>query len=100
MAAMDSPLPEELQDLPKVPGVVATNFLASVRRILGDDLRSVVLYGSGAEGRLRATSDINLLIILSAFNSAHATELQSSFTSAASAANLKATWLRFSQQRF
>ena len=93
MAAMDSPILEELQDLPKIPGVVVTKFLASVRRIFDDDLRSVVLYGSGAEGRLRATSDVNLLIVLSAFNSAHATELQSPFTSAASAANLKAMFL-------
>jgi predicted nucleotidyltransferase len=93
MAAMDSPILEELQDLPKAPGIIVTNLLVSVRRVFTDDLRSVVLYGSGAEGRLRATSDINLLIVLSAFSPARATELRSSFTSAGSAANLKAMFL-------
>jgi hypothetical protein len=31
------------------------------------NLKSIILYGSGAEGRLRATSDVNLLFLLSAF---------------------------------
>jgi predicted nucleotidyltransferase len=30
-------------------------------------LRSIVLYGSAAEGRLRATSDVNVIVVLSAF---------------------------------
>jgi len=34
----------------------------------GDSLRSVILYGSGAEGRFRPTSDVNLLIVLSRFD--------------------------------
>src|SRR5205807_1909594 len=31
-------------------------------------LRSVVLFGSAAEGRLRATSDVNLLFVLRTFD--------------------------------
>jgi predicted nucleotidyltransferase len=42
----------------------------AARASFGDALRSVILYGSAAEGRMRATSDINLLFILSRFDSA------------------------------
>jgi hypothetical protein len=34
----------------------------------GPELRSVVLFGSGAEGRLRATSDLNLIFVLRTFD--------------------------------
>lgn len=46
---------------------VVEDFLAAARQACGDALRSVVLYGSGAEGRLRATSDINLILVLTEF---------------------------------
>ena len=35
---------------------------------LGPTLRAAVLFGSGAEGRLRATSDVNLLLVLRTFD--------------------------------
>jgi predicted nucleotidyltransferase len=44
-----------------------TDLVAQARASLGDDLRSIVLFGSGAEGRLRATSDLNVLFILRRF---------------------------------
>ena len=43
--------------LPANVNSVLTEFIASTREAFGSDLRSVVLYGSGAEGRLRPTSD-------------------------------------------
>lgn len=43
------------------------DLVAQARATLGDDLRSVVLFGSGAEGRLRTTSDLNVLLILRRF---------------------------------
>jgi hypothetical protein len=46
---------------------ILDNLVESARTSFGETLRSVVLYGSGAEGRLRATSDINLLFVLSRF---------------------------------
>ncbi len=39
----------------------------AARRAFGDDLRSIVLFGSAAEGRLRATSDVNLMLVLRRF---------------------------------
>lgn len=37
------------------------------RAALGEDLQAIVLYGSAAEGRLRATSDVNLVFVLRRF---------------------------------
>ena len=45
------------------------HLLEAAKASLGDALRSVILYGSGAEGRLRATSDVNLLCVLRRFDS-------------------------------
>ena len=46
---------------------VLGDLVAAARQAFGDDLRSVILFGSGAEGRLRMTSDLNLLIVLRRF---------------------------------
>ncbi len=40
------------------------SFTGSARQIFGEDLRSIVLFGSAADGRLRATSDVNLILVL------------------------------------
>lgn len=39
----------------------------AARAALGSELLSVVLFGSAADGRLRATSDVNLLMLLKSF---------------------------------
>lgn len=44
--------------------------IAAAQKSFGPNLRSMVMFGSGAEGRLRATSDVNLLIILKQFEQA------------------------------
>jgi predicted nucleotidyltransferase len=51
------------------PGVEEglTRFVAAARAALGAELRAVVLHGSAAEGRLRATSDVNLVLVLRRF---------------------------------
>ena len=46
------------------------SLVESARASLGDALRAVILYGSAAEGRLRATSDVNLLFVLTRFDAA------------------------------
>jgi hypothetical protein len=45
-------------------------FVESAKEILGPDLVSVVLFGSAAEGKLRATSDVNLILVLARFDPA------------------------------
>jgi len=54
-------------DLPAHVDRVLEDFMAAARQVCGDALHSVVLYGSGAEGRLRATSDVNLILVLAEF---------------------------------
>lgn len=59
--------PLEAPQLPTPVGQVLADFLHAAQESLGSDLHSVVLYGSGAEGKLRATSDLNLVLVLSSF---------------------------------
>jgi predicted nucleotidyltransferase len=69
----------ELVPLPDLPAQVArvlTDFVSAAQTAFANELRGVVLFGSAAEGRLRATSDVNLLIILSNFDEARAGELR------------------------
>jgi predicted nucleotidyltransferase len=51
-------------------------FAARAREVLGEDLVSLVLFGSAAEGRLRATSDVNLMIVLARFDPARVDRLR------------------------
>lgn len=55
------------RNLPEGVARILDEFLNAARAALGDALRSAVLYGSAAEGRLRATSDVNLILVLSRF---------------------------------
>lgn len=47
---------------------VLADFLVAAREALGDTLDAVVLYGSAAEGRLRPTSDVNVILVLSRYD--------------------------------
>lgn len=83
----------ELHDLPETTATVLTNFVDAARQAFGDDLRSIVLYGSGAEGRLRRSSDVNLLLVLSLFDSSKAGAIRGQFSLAGSAVRLTAMFL-------
>jgi predicted nucleotidyltransferase len=41
-----------------------------------DRLQAVVLFGSAVEGKLRPTSDVNVVLVLSAFEQAQADQLR------------------------
>lgn len=47
---------------------VLESFVETLRRNRGSDLSLIVLYGSAAEGRLRRTSDINVIVVLRRFD--------------------------------
>jgi predicted nucleotidyltransferase len=64
--------------------------VAGARKTFGDALRSIVLYGSAAEGRLRATSDVNLLFVLSRFDAERANAFRDLYRFAHSAVHLNA----------
>ncbi len=47
-------------------------FVDAAKTAFGSDLVSIIMYGSAAEGRMRATSDVNTLLVLKRFEQAHA----------------------------
>lgn len=59
----------------------------------GPDLRSVVLFGSGAEDALRPTSDVNVIIVLSTFDAAKAAGVRDAIVVASAAIRLRAMFL-------
>ena len=54
--------------LPEPVSKGLTEFVEAAKSALGPDLRSIVLFGSAAEGRLRATSDVNVILVLERFD--------------------------------
>jgi predicted nucleotidyltransferase len=66
--------PTPFPALAQVPGLSSAirdaldALLTRAVAVLGTDLAAVVLYGSAAEGKLRATSDVNLLFVLHGFS--------------------------------
>lgn len=80
-------------DLPSHVGSVLEQFIAAVRQTCGETLRSVVLYGSGAEGKLRATSDVNLVLVLSEFTASTAEALREPLRVGQAAARLAVMFL-------
>ncbi|MBI5820719.1 MAG: nucleotidyltransferase domain-containing protein [Verrucomicrobia bacterium] len=76
------PLPPQIQQ-------VLDNLLASARSALGDSLRSVVLFGSAAEGQLRATSDVNLMLVLKRFERTEIDRLRDALRMAHAAARVE-----------
>ena len=58
----------EAAGLPEPINQLLQNLVEAARAAFRDDLKSVVLFGSGAEGRLRPTSDLNLLLVLKQFD--------------------------------
>jgi predicted nucleotidyltransferase len=68
-------------------------FVGSARSVLGSDLKSVVLYGSAAEGRLRKTSDVNIIVVLEAFDPDKLDQLREPLRTAHAAIELEAMFL-------
>lgn len=71
---------------------VLDSLVDAARTSLGEVLRSVILYGSAAEGRLRATSDVNLLFVLTRFD-ASIDDFREPFRGAQAAANVTAMFV-------
>ena len=83
---MPPPLPEEIQrhlDL----------FVAAAQTAFGADLAAAVLFGSAADGQLRATSDVNLLLLLKRFTPQTADALRGSLRLAHAAIDLQVMFL-------
>jgi predicted nucleotidyltransferase len=85
--------------LPPNVGRVLPEFVKQARSAFADDLRAIVLYGSGAEGKLRPTSDVNLLLVLSVFDQKKADQLREPLRLAEAAIQLRAMFLLESELR-
>jgi predicted nucleotidyltransferase len=72
---------------------VLDDIVGAARRAFGDDLRSIVLYGSAAEGRLRATSDVNVMFVLGRFDESKANDFREPFRFACAAADVNAMFV-------
>lgn len=79
--------------LPETIERVLTDFVESARSSLGADLRSIVLYGSAAEGKLRQTSDVNVILVLAAFDPAKVDRLREPLRTAYAAVRLTTMFL-------
>lgn len=85
-AVLPGPVGEELERL-----------VDAARVALGEDLQAVVLYGSAAEGRLRATSDLNLLFVLRRFERARVEALREPLRTARAVAGASPMFLLASE---
>lgn len=79
--------------LPAKVTAVLNAFIDSAKSAFGSDLLSVVLYGSGAEGKLRPTSDVNLILLLAAFDREKADRLREPLRLAQAAINVRVMFL-------
>jgi predicted nucleotidyltransferase len=85
--------PLEAPQLPAQVKQALDEFLLASKESFGKDLLSVVLYGSAAEGKLRATSDVNLVLVLSTFEQGKADLLRAPLRLAQAAIQLRPMFL-------
>lgn len=68
-------------------------FIAAAKQAFEADLRSVILFGSAAEGRMRASSDVNLLLVLKRFDRARVDQIRNELRTAHAAIQLEVMFL-------
>ena len=83
---MDATLPQDV-------GEGLESFVSGAKDALGEDLVSLVLFGSAAEGRMRATSDVNLLVVLARFDPARIDRLRDALRLAHATIRLEAMFV-------
>ena len=80
-------------ELPANVDSVLSDFVNSAKKAFESDLRSIVLYGSGAEGKLRPRSDVNVIVLLARFDQNKADQLREPLRLAQAAIKLRAMFL-------
>jgi predicted nucleotidyltransferase len=80
--------PTLLEDLPKPVALVLEELVATLLRVAGPQLEAVILFGSAAEGRLRSTSDLNLLVVAAGLTLEKLDAIRRTFLMGRSAAGL------------
>jgi predicted nucleotidyltransferase len=86
MDPISAPLPE---------GIAKSlqEFVDLAQTTVAADLRAIVLFGSAAEGRLRTTSDVNVLVVLGGWNPARLDALRDPLRNAQAAIGLAAMFV-------
>jgi predicted nucleotidyltransferase len=92
-AVMSRAAPEAVADLPATVGRVQNDVVQDARADLGDALHSIVLFGSAAENRIRPTSDVNVAVVLTAFDRTGIERLRPALERAHAAIRLDVLWL-------
>jgi predicted nucleotidyltransferase len=82
-----------MDDLPAAAQEVLGELLRSLIQAIGPDLKCVLLFGSAAEGRLRPTSDINLLVLADKLNETQLNALRAPLKEGRAAVGLAAMFL-------
>lgn len=80
-------------DYAQLVEIAITKFVDDAKSALGDDLKSIVLYGSAAEQKLRITSDVNIVIVLNRFSPARIDPFREPFRLAHASVRLTAMFL-------
>ena len=80
-------------ELPAKVNSVLSEFVKSTKKAFENDLRSIVLFGSGAEGKLRPASDVNIIVLLTRFDQHKADQMREPLRLAEAAIKLKAMFL-------
>lgn len=80
-------------ELPAEVTRVLAEFVAAARAAFLDHLQSIVLYGSAAEGALRPTSDVNVILVLRVFERDRADRLRAALAAAHAAVRLDVMFL-------
>ena len=90
---MSSLVSDTTRDLPAPVTQVIGELAEGATAALGETLRSIVLFGSAAENRLRPTSDVNVLIVVTRFEPARIDALTGVLQRGHAAVRLAVMWL-------
>ena len=90
---MVAPSPLTSPTLPPEVQTILDDFVGAARDSFAQDLLSIVLFGSGAEGKLRPTSDVNLVLVVAKFERSIADRLRQPLRLAHSAIQLQPMFL-------
>jgi predicted nucleotidyltransferase len=82
-----------LDTLPEPVAAGLAAFVAAAQQAFGDDLVSLTLFGSAAEGRLRATSDVNVIVVLARGDAAGLAAIGDAYRLARAAIRLSAMFI-------
>lgn len=83
----------QLGDLPENARRVVADFVSLAAATCGDNLVSIALFGSAAEGRLRPSSDVNLILVTKVFDFQQVDLLRDAFRVAHAAIRMSVMFL-------